>query len=357
MKVRKNTCAKSSKYRLLLITHGHADHASSRIRGLAYVTWLQNTGHWEVTWLPRIPKSQLGIFSTIKFTVSKYFKGLKRIWTIVFGNWDVILVQRMCFSRPLLSIIKWKHILLVYDFDDAIYLETGTSSINNLINTARMIRSSDEVIVSTEELISFCIEQGKRPHIVASPVDTHRIKPVRSYLLNNRPFTIGWIGSEWTTAYLSVAAKGIQQLVDNCSICLLLVGVAPEFQIEGVDTKVVAWSYDQEPALLQQMDVGIMPLPRNQWTVAKGGYKIFLYMAAGIPVVASPIGINSRIIDNGKNGFLAETDQEWRMHLGNLCGDADLRRRLGRRGRRTVEQEYCYKVTFPKIQEILEGLL
>jgi glycosyltransferase involved in cell wall biosynthesis len=98
-----------------------------------------------------------------------------------------------------------------------------------------------------------------------------------------------------------------------------------------------------------------MPLPDTQWTQGKSGYKILQYFSAGVPTVASPVGVNSQIVGDGR-GLLATSEPEWEAALGFLIGDAEARRRMGAAGRTYVEREYSYQRWAPELARLLRGL-
>jgi glycosyltransferase involved in cell wall biosynthesis len=116
------------------------------------------------------------------------------------------------------------------------------------------------------------------------------------------------------------------------------------------------WSEDREVADIQEMDIGIMPLPDAPWMRGKCGYKLIQYMACGLPVVASPVGVNRDIVDHGVNGFLAETPAEWAEALGTLVTDAALRQRMGAKARALVENQYSLRVQGPYIAKLLRSV-
>jgi glycosyltransferase involved in cell wall biosynthesis len=113
------------------------------------------------------------------------------------------------------------------------------------------------------------------------------------------------------------------------------------------------WDEATETAEIGNFDVGIMPLPDNPWERGKCGFKLIQYMACGKPVVASPVGVNREIVVEGVNGFLASTQKEWVDALLRLKENPALRRTMGERGRRMVEERYCLQVTAPRLQRIL----
>ena len=105
---------------------------------------------------------------------------------------------------------------------------------------------------------------------------------------------------------------------------------------------------------LNRLDTGIMPLPDTHWERDKSGFKLIQYMACGLPVVASPVGINKEIVEHGVNGFLASSTEEWVKYLGILKGDPELCRTMGVAGRGIVEGKYSLEMVAPKLVSILK---
>jgi glycosyltransferase involved in cell wall biosynthesis len=104
------------------------------------------------------------------------------------------------------------------------------------------------------------------------------------------------------------------------------------------------------------MDIGLMPLPDTPFNRGKCGYKLIQYMACGLPVIASPVGVNREIVEPGVNGFLAETEDEWRNALTTLAHDPELRRRMGEAGRLKVEKTFSLQVQGPRMAQILRSV-
>ncbi|MDP3884880.1 glycosyltransferase [Hydrogenophaga sp.] len=117
----------------------------------------------------------------------------------------------------------------------------------------------------------------------------------------------------------------------------------------------IAWSEQTEVASITSFDIGIMPLVDEPFERGKCGFKLIQYMACGLPVVASPVGVNRQIVEHGANGFLAETLAQWQEALQTLAADAGLRQRMGQAGRRKVEQQFCIQVTGPRLAALLKG--
>jgi glycosyltransferase involved in cell wall biosynthesis len=125
---------------------------------------------------------------------------------------------------------------------------------------------------------------------------------------------------------------------------------------DAADVITRQWSEDREIADIQEMDIGIMPLPDTPWMRGKCGFKLIQYMACGLPVVASPVGVNQDMVGHGVNGFLAETPAEWTEALRKLVTDDALRQRMGAKGREMVKNQYSLQAQGPRVAELLRSL-
>jgi len=132
-----------------------------------------------------------------------------------------------------------------------------------------------------------------------------------------------------------------------------LIGAGDQDPLPDIPKEILPWSEDSEVANIQSLDIGIMPLTDGPFEQGKCGYKLVQYMACGLPVVASPVGVNSRIVEHGKTGFLASSSAEWLNSLVMLSQNADLRNDFGMAGRKKVEREYCLQVSAPRLYKIL----
>ncbi len=341
---------KEKDKRILLLTDGNIDNASSRIRAIQYIPYLQKNG-FNVMLIPRITKkSSNPVRRFFFFPLLKRWYYLKRVIAIKYFTWDLVFVQRTFLSESLLKSLRNRKIPLLFDFDDAIHLNKKKPE--NKRKTASMIRYAAKVIVSTEFLKEFCNQNQKDPVIIPSPVETDRITPVEKSAL--RPVTIGWMGSEWTTDFLKIIENPLQNLAKKYSFRFLTVGTKPGFMIDGINHESVEWSFEIENSHIGEMNIGVMPLPDTEWSRSKGGYKLLQYMSGGIPCVASPVGINSSIINPGINGFLASNDQEWFESLEKLIKDPELRRELGEQGRKDAVELYSREVCAEKLMNVIE---
>ena len=127
-------------------------------------------------------------------------------------------------------------------------------------------------------------------------------------------------------------------------------------QLTDLPINVIPWDESAEISTLYGFDIGIMPLRDSLFERGKCGYKLIQYMACGLPVVASPVGVNSTIVLQGESGYLASTTDEWVTYLTLLCQDAVLRDKLGKVGLQRATDHYSLNVFSPKIVTIFQSL-
>ncbi|CAO3383413.1 glycosyltransferase family 4 protein [Azospirillum argentinense] len=163
------------------------------------------------------------------------------------------------------------------------------------------------------------------------------------------PATVGWIGSPSTARYLGMVGGALSRLGPVVRLRVIGATIPALPSTVTVPTDCVPWREESETEELSRVDIGIMPLPDSPWERGKCGYKLIQYMAAGRPVVASPVGVNTSLVRHGVNGFLAEDEDAWTDALGRLAADPELRARMGAAGRRLVEERYALSVTAPQL--------
>jgi glycosyltransferase involved in cell wall biosynthesis len=161
-------------------------------------------------------------------------------------------------------------------------------------------------------------------------------------------------GSSSTARYLRDIAPALARVCRDGRARVRLVG-SGSVDLPGVPVEGVGWREETEVDEIRGFDVGIMPLPDAPWARGKCGFKLIQSMACGLPVVASPVGVNAEIVEDGGNGFLATTQDAWKAALMRLAGDEALRRRMGQAGRQKVEARYCLQVTAERLVAVVEG--
>jgi glycosyltransferase involved in cell wall biosynthesis len=255
---------------------------------------------------------------------------------------------------------------IVLDFDDAIFLP-NVSDANRFIaalkqprKVASIVRLSDHVITGNDYLASYARRFNARVTMIPTSVDTDSFVPSAAAPSNGsgaaRDLVVGWIGSPTTGSYIRALAPVLQRARQRHPFVLRLSGVGEPLEIAGVPIRREPWSLDREVQLFNTCDVGVYPLADDEWSKGKCGFKAIEFMACGVPVIASAVGVNRDIIQDGVNGFLAATEDEWVDKLERLLADAALRRRFAEAGRRTIERHYSLHVNAPKLAGTLRAV-
>jgi glycosyltransferase involved in cell wall biosynthesis len=265
------------------------------------------------------------------------------------SEYDVLFIQREAFliGPPYFErLIKKAGKKLIFDFDDAIWLP-NVSEVNKKFSwakfaskTSEIISLSNGIIAGNQYLADYALQYNPNVHIIPTTIDTTYHLPKIVSKLPDR-VCIGWTGSHTTLQYLELiipVLKKIKQLFNN-KVYFKIIGDA-HYTHHELAIKGVKWNLDTEIDDLSEIDIGIMPLPNNQWTLGKCGFKGLQYMALEIPPVVSPVGVNTEIIEEGVNGFLASNEKEWIEKISLLIEDAELRKKIGKAARKTVEERF-----------------
>jgi glycosyltransferase involved in cell wall biosynthesis len=281
------------------------------------------------------------------------------------GQFDAIWIYREAFpiGPPLLEAML--HGLgrpMLYDFDDAVFLP-NTSEANRYVGAlkfagkiGRIIGYCDEVIAGNEYLATYARRFNTSVHVIPTSVDTGVFVP-RTDAIAGAPPVVGWIGTPTTAAYLAPLRPVLSAVATATEFTFRISGAATPVALPGVRVESPPWSLEREVALFNTCDVGVYPLPDDDWARGKCGFKAIQFMACGVPVVASPVGVNREIIEDGVNGFLAATPAEWQTKIGALLANAELRRRMGVAARRTIEERYSLDVNAPRVASVMRRVV
>ena len=255
---------------------------------------------------------------------------------------------------------------IVFDFDDAIFLPS-VSEANRLISALKqpgkvstIIRHSNHVIAGNDYLAAYARRFNDAVTVIPTSVDLSRFVPRLGSASGNgatsEPLVVGWIGSPTTGQYLRMLTPVLQELSKRHAFVLRISGTALPVSIPGVRVDNTPWTLGREVELFNTCDVGVYPLPDDDWSKGKCGFKAIQFMACGVPVISSVVGVNREIIEDGVNGFLASTGEEWVRKLDRLLSDATLRRRFADAGRRTIQERYSLDVNAPKLAATLRAV-
>lgn len=350
--------------RVLLLSRYDRLGASSRLRSFQYLPYLEQAG-FEVTIAPLFDDDYVRGLSS---GIISWYSILKAYWTrlrfiLKAKQFDLVWLE----YEMLPWLPSWieltlfpKNIPMVVDYDDAIfhrYDQHHSRLVRKLLGQKidAVMRRAAVVIVGNDYLGDRAKQAGaKRVVVLPTVVDVNRYATVET--ANTQAVTIGWIGQPSTAKYLTQLVPELNGILLKHGAHIVAIGPkASQFQFLPVDVK--PWAEDTEVAEIQQFDIGIMPLTDSFWERGKCGYKLIQYMACGKPVVATPIGINNIIVRQGENGFLADSQAEWCEALDRLCADATLRKQMGAKGRKMIEQKYALNIVAPRLVALLRSVV
>lgn len=310
--------------------------AASRYRVLQYLPFLEKAG-----------------IKTVVLEFPKDSKGWIRHKDIVRQS-DVIFLQRKRPPLVVLALLRWMGKKIVYDFDDAVMfknsLSTNPYSWRRRLSFRRILRFADLVIAGNQFLKEEAAGHTKHTRhieVLPTPIDINRY--CRKSYTPGHAVNIGWIGDHGSIHYME-SYKGVWEELGRRYKNVSLTIICDTF----IDTKEIPlvrrlWSSDREVEYLQGLDVGVMPLFDDLWSRGKCGFKIVQYMAVGLPVVCTPVGINRDAVEPGVNGFWAETPSEWVEKLSLLVENPGLREEMGKAGRERMIKRYTVQACAPRL--------
>lgn len=347
--------------KLLALTRYARCGASSRARFFQYVPSLEEEGI-EVTISPLFTDSYVESLQRGRReagdVVGRYAARIHALRAAV--RYDLLWIEKdplpwlpAWFERLFLS----RAIPYVLDYDDAVFhaYDLHRSQVVRRAlgrKHADLIRGSALVVAGNEYLADYSNRAGAdRVEILPTTVDLNRYT-VQAATRNSVP-VVGWIGQQSTARFLQPLAPMFERLATAHVADFAAIGI--DASKYGLSMRSIEWTEGAEVPAIQTFDIGIMPLEDGPFERGKCGYKLIQYMACGLPVVASPVGVNSHIVEHGVNGFLARTEDEWVEALQTLISDASLRRRMGAAGREKVERAYSLQSAAPRLAELLRS--
>lgn len=283
-------------------------------------------------------------------------------------SFDLVVIQKKLFSPVQIRAMRVINPNLLFDLDDAVMFHeierrervTG-KFFTRFAYTAARCRG---VIAGNAYLADFARaargeyrQESSAVLVLPTPVDTEAVTPRGEGPRASMRLRVGWMGTRGNLEHLRSVSRPLGAVLRSIPQSCLKVVSEAEPVMEGVPLEYKKWRAEEELADLHSFDVGIMPLEDNLWTRGKGGFKLLQYMAAGVPAIASPVGINREIIRDGENGFLAESEFEWEERLVRLLADPDLRSRMGMAGRATVTRRFGLAEYNRRLAEYLERFL
>lgn len=299
-------------------------------------------------------------FKKIIATFISYFKRFIILFSI--PKYDVVYIHLWVtpFGPPIFEWLVCKlSKKVVFDIDDLIYLKNNSNEggiskwLKGRNKPIYLMKHAHHVITCTPYLDKFVRQFNPNTTDISSTINTQTYQPINTYQ-NDHKIILGWSGSHSTAKYLYLLRDVFVALNKKVPFKLLVMG-AQTFEIEGIDIEVIPWSEEAEIPTIQRFDIGLYPLPDEEWVHGKSGLKALQYMAMGVPTIASKIGeAIERIIVDGDSGFLVNGyKDEWLEKLTLLIENPKLREKIGTSGRKTVVDHYSIDANKDKYLRVI----
>jgi glycosyltransferase involved in cell wall biosynthesis len=327
---------------------------SSRYRIYQYLPHLAEY-NIDVDIRPLLKEGYFKIIEVENFTVKNLLKVfyaayryIIRFFDVLESNkYDLVVIEHQAFPYLPFFLEYFLRMLnknIILEFDDAIY-RTHPKKM------PKLIKLSKAIIVGNNFLKDYAIKFNQNVKVVPTVIDMRRYVEMGqgSRVKGQGDLIICWIGLAYNIDYLKQLADVFRKLSDKIALKVIS---NKSIEIEGVNIIFKKWSNETEVEEIQSSHIGIMPLRDDEWSRGKCGLKLLQYMASGIPSVASPVGMNREIIQDGKNGFLCSTVDEWYEKLLRLCEDSELRKKVGFEGKKTIQDKYSINIWAPRLAEI-----
>ena len=304
------------------------DHVCCRYRLAAFRPYFEQAGHqiqfhpWPSSWLSRLALP----------------RRLRQA--------DVVIIQRKLLPTWYLSLLRRSAKLLIFDFDDAVFLRDSYSA-KGIASPARqrrfqaMMAAVDGVAAGNSFLAGHAARHSGSAIVRVIPTCVAPAKyPAAGHNHSNFSARLVWVGSSSTLNGLE-AVRPLLEAIGRRVPGVRLKLICDRFiRFDHLVVDECPWNQESETADIAAADIGISWLPDDDWSCGKCGLKVLQYMAAGLPVVANPVGVQAEMVRHGETGFLASTEDEWAQAVGRLASDPALRRKMGAAGRRCVENEF-----------------
>ncbi len=341
-----------SKKIYFIVPYPHQEAPSQRFRFEQYFDFLE-ANDFEVEIYPFINQS------TWK-TLYGEGKVFKKAWGILMSfarrfallfklhQADYIFIHREAahigppiFEWIIAKVLRRKYI---YDFDDAIWLPNYSESnarfhrLKAYWKVRYCMKWASQITTGNAYLADYALQYNQNVQVIPTTIDTEN----HHNLMTNhesQELVIGWTGTHTTMHYLDELVPILRKLEQKYTFTFLVISnQSNDYDLKSL--KFVKWNKETEIEDLAKINIGVMPLKQDIWSEGKCGFKGLQYMALEIPTIMSPVGVNSTIVQNGINGFLVESQEEWYEILEKLILEKELRIQIGKAGKSRIEQAY-----------------
>lgn len=355
--------------RVVVFANETEQYAGVRHRALWYAERLAADGH-TVRFCPTAPVS---LWRRLYHRKSRFSKLLYLLLVLLrrgaqlrhVPGADVVFLKGPLFlyGPPVLErVARLLNPRIVFDMDDALWERPAyvDSPFVNLIDYAwprKMAGLARHAVAGNQVIAAHLRDHGARavtviPTCVDPARHAQKVYPARGA---GDPVVLGWTGIRDNLGYLRTLGEVLAELSKELPLELLVVSDG-ELELPGVRVVNRAWTAAGELAALQEPDIGLMPLEDTPRARGKCAFKALQYMCAGTPVILSPVGMNTEVVEDGVSGFLADTPEQWKERIRALAADPALRERMGRAGRARVCEAYSFDRHYPRFLEVLRSV-
>ena len=303
--------------------------------------------------LPEIHK--YGIETDVVQYPKKYRDKVSLIMKCI--HYDITYLQKKLLSPVDAFLLRKRARKLIFDFDDAIYYRQYDQKTSYSWSRYRkfkyLIKKVDIVVAGNRILADNARWFNRNVVVVPSAVETRNI-PLNEHKRAGSKTIIGWVGGEVNLPYLRILSHSVLPRLSRKHKIDFRILSSKSIEIPSVAVTFIPWSLETQEREIALFDIGVMPLPDNNYTEGKCGYKALQYMAASVPPVCSDVGVNRDIIENGSDGFVVQSEEEFYNVLNTLIENRDLRMKMGHNARNKVEGHFSIPVIGKQLSNILK---
>ncbi|HIP31674.1 MAG TPA: glycosyltransferase [Crocinitomicaceae bacterium] len=355
-----------SKRILFLAPYPYEEAPSQRFRFEQYFNFLKEQGYEieihsflnEKTWKSLYNHGSffakaMGIIGS--FWRRKLLMFKVRKFDYIFIHREASMIGPPIFEWFIAKVLRRKYI---YDYDDAIWLPNYSQQnarfhkLKAYGKVKKIIKWADIVVTGNSFLQEFGNQYNKNVVIIPTTID---LKNSHNQPTNHShsPVNIGWTGSHTTMSYLDSLIPILQELEKEHHLTFTIISnEKPDYDLQSL--QFIKWKKETEIEDLSSINIGVMPLTDSEWAKGKCGFKALQYMALGIPALVSPVGVNTEVIEDGKNGYLCATSEEWKEKLSLLLNNQQLREQIGKEGYKTVRTKYSVEANRDNYQKLFQ---
>jgi len=299
-------------------------------------------------------RREFGRFSTLYKIAAMLFCTLRLIARLTtLWRYDVIIIHREVFPLGdafFERIVTRINPNVIFDLDDALWAPISlTINQRNLFWSSKRFANTmvncRSVVAGNTYLADYCRKYNSDVHIIPTPNHDLECMATRHQKQHDKPIIV-WIGNTGNEGYLDMLHQPLQRLAKKYDFILRLIGGLDieSYRIPGVTIDAIIWNKEQEGQWIQESNIGIMPLLDKEYEKGKCAFKLVQYFSAGLPVVASPVGMNNDVVEQGKNGYLAKNADDWFTFLEMLITDPQTRINLGQSGYETWKGRFTPEI-------------